>query len=523
MPTLRLTETPFAAGEAIGERYVIERVIAEGGMGMVVAARHLELEEIVAIKFLKAEFARSPDIVGRFAREAKAAVKIKSEYSAKLLDVGVSVERGPYIVMEYLEGSDLEVVLNNSGRMTIARSVEIVLQVCEALAEAHSYGIVHRDIKPGNLFLATRDHDIPVIKVLDFGISKAALTGNMFGGAISFVKTQSLLGTPVYMSPEQLRGGVDAGSLSDIWSLGAVLYELLSGALPFTGNSVTEICANVLEQTPPALSSLVPEIPPELEAIVKKAMAKVQKERYGTIAEFAVALAPFAPKRARMCVERAVAVSKAAGLLPADFNAAHSVAPPSMTATQPGTAARIVAQAAPGPVNATSLAALSPAPVDIGAAEALDRGKKKVALLLGIFLVLAAVVIYFLRGRGTQEQGPPIAAVPSSKSAPEPTPVVAERAPVAAAVAAPSEAPVRAPTSAAPLTAKPAPPARPGGAQVSAANNWGRPPSRPMLPPTGVVASAPPAAAQPPPTNPTGTSTRMPSTNVTRSAIDDRK
>lgn len=335
-PVVQLVKPPISQGEIIAGRYRVERIVAEGGMGIIVAAKHIELEENVAIKFLRDEFAQKPEIVGRFAREAKAAAKIKSTYTATVHDVGISEDRGPFIVMEYLEGEDLEVVLQSDGRIPYARAAEYIMQAGEALAAAHAAGIIHRDVKPANLFLVKSDHNVPIIKVLDFGVSKTALTGNVFGGAISLVKTQSLLvGSPIYMSPEQLRGTQEVGFTSDVWSLGAVLYELITGETAFTGSSITELCAAVLESTPQSIRTRAPEAPPELEEVVMTCLEKDPKKRYQTVAEVVVALARFAPVRARMSVDRVIALSKAAGLLAQSYEPPEALMPPVIMSLMP--------------------------------------------------------------------------------------------------------------------------------------------------------------------------------------------
>ena len=340
---VHLVKSPISQGEIIGGRYRVERIVAEGGMGIIVAAKHIELEENVAIKFLRDEFASKPEIVGRFAREAKAAAKIKSTYTATVHDVGISEERGPYIVMEFLEGEDLESMLQADGRINFTRATEWMMQAGEAICAAHAAGIIHRDIKPANLFLVKSDHGVPIIKVLDFGVSKTALTGNVFGGTISLVKTQSLVGSPIYMSPEQLRGTQDVTFVSDVWSIGAVLYELITGDTAFTGSSITELCAAVLEAQPAPISQRAPDCPPGLSDAIMRCLEKDPGDRFQTVAELVVALAPYAPKRARMSVDRVVAVSKSAGLLPESYEPPITLSPPllgSLVPLPPGSLAQ---------------------------------------------------------------------------------------------------------------------------------------------------------------------------------------
>jgi serine/threonine protein kinase len=297
----------YAVGEVLSGRFRIEHVIGVGSMGVVLAARHLELDERVAIKFIRAEMQRVPGVLQRFAREAKAAVTIKSEHVAQVFDVGTSDDIGPYIVMEYLEGRDLGAVLELEGRLPIRRAVHYVMQACEALAVAHSHGITHRDIKPENLFL-TQKGDLELIKLLDFGISKAALTGKVFGDELSGAEAQCLLGTPLYMSPEQIRSTAEVDHRTDIWSLGAVLYELITARSAFVADSVRQVWTRILETAPTPLAVHCPDAPPSLQAVIDRCLEKNPAHRYQNVAELAIALLPFAPSRARLYAQRASSI-----------------------------------------------------------------------------------------------------------------------------------------------------------------------------------------------------------------------
>jgi serine/threonine protein kinase len=389
-PRTPLRDEPPSVGELIADRYVVERIVAEGGFGVIVAAKHIELEETVAIKFLKAEFANVPDVVGRFAREAKASALIKSEHTPIVYDVGVTSERGPYIVMEYLEGQDLLSLVRERGPLPVEYAVELVLQACEALVAAHARGVVHRDIKPENLFLVRRPHSPELLKVLDFGVSKAALTGNVFGTALSMLKTQNLVGTPLYMSPEQLRGQHDVGPQSDIWSIGAVLYELLTSQTAFRGSSVTEVCANVLECEPEPPASIREDLPADLAAVVMRCLEKKSEARFAGVAELAVALGPFAPPGVRASVERTRAIAKSAGLPGGDAVIATTggdAAVPGLIATaDPVDVAIDVAPAQASSSNASSS--------NEEAAPSSDNARN--LAIVAVILALAAVVIAFV-------------------------------------------------------------------------------------------------------------------------------
>lgn len=339
-----------AAGVPIGtilaDKYRVERMLGEGAMGIVLAARHLELDELVAIKCLRAQMPCSPDVIARFAREAKACARLKSEHIAKVIDVGVSPAVGPYMVMEYLEGEDLAATLKRRGPLPARRAAEYVMQVCEALAHAHAAGITHRDVKPANLFL-TRHGDLEVIKVLDFGISKGQQQGHAFGGH-SVKETSVVMGTPLYMSPEQIRSTREVDHRSDIWSLGVVLFELLTGRPAFAAETVTQLCALVLEAAPPPLAEHCGSAPPALAAIIERCLMKDPSLRFQTAAELANALLPFAPPRARLHAERASAVLRFAD--PNGGEGLPSTLPEGRGASEPtlGTAAPTVLGASVG-------------------------------------------------------------------------------------------------------------------------------------------------------------------------------
>jgi serine/threonine protein kinase len=288
-------------GEILAGKYRIERVLGQGGMGVVVAARHLELDEWVAIKFLLPSTLAIPEVVARFAQEARAAVKIKSEHVARIIDVGKLETGAPYMVMEYLEGEDLAAWLEARGRLPVEQAALFVLQACEAVAAAHSIGIVHRDLKPSNLFVIRLTDGTLSVKVLDFGISK--LTGGNRTD-VSITSTATLLGSPLYMPPEQMRMARDVDGRSDIWALGAVLHELVAGVPPFSGTTLGEVMAQVLESAPRSLRASLPEAPAALEAVIAKCLEKQRERRYANIAELANALLPFAPPRGRLSVER---------------------------------------------------------------------------------------------------------------------------------------------------------------------------------------------------------------------------
>jgi serine/threonine-protein kinase len=246
-------------------------------------------------------------LVERFLREARSATRIKSEHVVRVMDVGRLEDGLPFLVMEYLEGCDLGELLCRHGAMEVTDAVEAVLHACEALAIAHAQGIIHRDIKPANLFRTSRPDGTPLIKLVDFGISKAALTGRL-GEDVSLTHSQSVVGSPLYMSPEAMESARRIDARSDIWSLGVVLYELLSGELAFSGESITRVCIAVLQEEPRSLREIKPQIADGLEQVVLRCLAKNPEERYQTVADLAEALLPFGPARASVLVDRARAV-----------------------------------------------------------------------------------------------------------------------------------------------------------------------------------------------------------------------
>ncbi|MBW2455236.1 MAG: protein kinase [Deltaproteobacteria bacterium] len=272
-------------GEVLDGKYRIEQVLGVGGMGVVVAATHLRLDEKVAIKFLGGEAAKNEERVARFTREAWAAAKIKNDHVTRVSDVAATDGR-VYLVMEYLEGTDLDASVA-AGAMPVHMAVDYILQASEALAEAHKLGIVHRDLKPGNLFLTYRADGAPWIKVLDFGISKITAGGE------GLTKTSALMGSPLYMAPEQLASSKYVDARADIWALGVILFQFVSGTTPFSGDTLPQVCTNVLHGEPLSLREASAELPPELAPVIERCLAKKPEDRYQNLAEFAEALAPF--------------------------------------------------------------------------------------------------------------------------------------------------------------------------------------------------------------------------------------
>src|SRR5579859_2519543 len=272
-------DSPFAPGDVVAGKYRVDRPLGAGGMGVVVAATQVELDRPVAIKVLLPAAAKDPEIVARFSREARAAAKIRSEHVARVLDVGSLPSGLPFMVMEYLEGEDLARRLAQQTCLPLPEIAQYLLEACEALAEAHAAGIVHRDLKPANLFLATRPDRSRIVKLLDFGISKSPV-----GAAGRITSTQAVMGSPVYMSPEQLVAAKNGDARSDVWSLGVVLYEGLAGVPPFDAESMPQVVTRILHTTAPRLAEARPDLPPAVDAIVARCLEREPGARFGDVA-----------------------------------------------------------------------------------------------------------------------------------------------------------------------------------------------------------------------------------------------
>lgn len=319
-------------------------------MGVVVEARHIALEERVALKFLLPSVMVKPDAPERFLREARAAAKIKSEHVARVSDVGTLESGAPYMVMEFLEGSDLSRLIQEKGPLPVLDAVDYLIQGCEAIAEAHSHGIVHRDLKPANLFLTRRRDDSPLVKVLDFGISK-----RMGPGVENLTKTSAAMGSALYMSPEQMQETRAVDHRTDIYALGVSLFELLAGTTPFMAETLPQLCAAILTGTPRPLRQFRPDVPEPLAAVVARAYERDRAHRYQSVGEFVVALAPFAPPRSYMVIER---VARVCGLEPPALARISSPPEASGEASRQSVAERV------SPVPATTRTGSAPSGTD---------------------------------------------------------------------------------------------------------------------------------------------------------------
>lgn len=279
------------AGELIAGQYRVERVLGTGGMGVVVAATDLRTRERVAIKLLRA--AEERRAVERFFREARAMSRLSTEHVVRVIEAGTADNR-PYLVMEQLDGQDFAEQARGGRKLPMREVVDATVQACEALSHAHRAGIVHRDLKPSNLFLHTQAGTRPVVKLLDFGISKVK-SKEEWEKTLTATNDGGVLGSPPYMSPEQVRDPKKVDARSDVWALGIVMYKLLAGKLPFDGDSVGEVFARVLERPYPSLRAWGGvDVPPELDAIVGRCLAKDRRDRFQHTGDLALALAAFA-------------------------------------------------------------------------------------------------------------------------------------------------------------------------------------------------------------------------------------
>jgi serine/threonine-protein kinase len=295
-------EPEAEVGQLIAGKYRMEHVLGRGGMGVVVAALHEQLNQRVALKFLTDDAYQQPEAVARFVREARAAVQIQSEHVARVMDVGTLDSGAPYMVMEYLRGMDLKEVSTRRGALPISEAVDFVLQACDAVAEAHSLGIVHRDLKPSNLFLTERPDGSPMVKVLDFGISKA-LHG-IDKSQLQMTASAAIMGSPQYMSPEQIRSSKNVDARADVWALGTILHELLTGSPAYVADTVPGLLAMIVADAPPPLSSRRPGAPADLEAIILRCLQKDRELRFANVSEFARSLERYATPEARPLIRR---------------------------------------------------------------------------------------------------------------------------------------------------------------------------------------------------------------------------
>jgi serine/threonine-protein kinase len=417
----------------VAEKYVVERTLGVGGMGVVVAARDRLLDRRVAIKFLLPKLAGSDTAVQRFVREARAATRISSEHVVRLLEIEKLPDGTPFFVMEYLEGSDLRAVLRDRGVLSPSLAVDYVLQAAQAVAEGHVKGVVHRDIKPSNLFLTRRADGTALIKVLDFGIAKTTESEQPESSALTSSEDVRL-GSPAYSSPEQLQNPRDVDKRSDIWSLGATLYELLCGRPPFEGNGYLELATRILKDPPTPISSrdLPRTLPSGLEKVLRKCLEKERSRRYANAAELAAALAPFGSDDARVSLTRVSGMLASQSSFPALTSAipAEHATDLEPTLDVAGEAGRDRRSSNPGSQRRTSqLGAIASEPPPAG---------KRSWVVIGVAVAAIATVLALRAPTAPMATAPNVAAQPAM-------PAVEAPAPVAAPLAEPTPVVAKAP------------------------------------------------------------------------------
>jgi serine/threonine protein kinase len=429
-------------GVVLDGRYEIEHVLGQGGMGLVVRARHVHLDEHVAIKVLLPEYARDQDLVARFLREGRAATKIRDEHVCRVIDVACTEGGLAYMVLELLVGEDLGQLVDRTGPLPVDRAVDYVLQSCEALTRAHALGIVHRDIKPENMFLTRTVAGEPIVKVLDFGISK--MRGAEGENKAGFVTTaRAVLGSPCYMAPEQMRSARDVDARADVWSLGAVLFHLIAGRPPFLAESLPELFAAVLGAPAPRLSALRAEVPPGLCAVVDRCLVKDPAGRCPAVAELARDIAPFGSESGRASAARIALAS----------SPMRETSTPALPSSD---------TVAPSPSSVVAGGRTEPAWTSPGTSA---HGMPRRAVVLGtagaLFVCVAAGALWVARSRSTSPTAvapaaasilpAPVPAAPPAPTAGVPPPLEAGTPAATGSVLAPSGVP----------TPRPAPPSRP--------------------------------------------------------------
>lgn len=471
-------------GTVLAGKYTVERTIGLGGMGIVVSARHVHVHHRVALKILLPDVASDEVAVERFLREARNATAVQSEHVVRVTDVGTLEDGYPYLVMEYLEGADLSRILTVRGPLAISEAVDYVMQVLLALTEAHGAGIVHRDLKPSNLFVTERADGTPLVKVLDFGISKAVTATS----ALTLTSTRGMMGSPLYMAPEQIRSAKLVDQRVDIWSVGVILHELLTGQPPFHAEALSGVLAAIVADPPVRARSVRAEIPIGLESVILRCLEKDPNTRFPNTAELAQALAPFATPEGQALARRIVATAQRKNL--------HTASQSSPPQTSPLDAPAEATAAVDPPLIATAGAWTHPSP-------ARFAGNRARWLALAGAGVLSAVS-FFAWTSGSSHPEPP----------PEPTSATpAPPAPPAQTTPTPEPPPKAAPAPRAPVVVSPSGPPAPPASAASPAKRSA---------PAATRLHKPPVTARPAPGPKPGTSAPKPTRDVSE-LIDDRR
>ncbi|HNZ23958.1 MAG TPA: serine/threonine-protein kinase [Polyangiaceae bacterium] len=458
-------------GDVLVGKYKVESILGQGGMGVVVAAMHLHLQERVALKFLRPGAGRSEEFNARFMREAQVSAKLRNEHIVKVSDVGMLESGAPYMVMEYISGVDLRSMLKKEGPLAIPRAIDYIIQACEGLAEAHSFSVVHRDLKPSNLFVTTRRDGTELIKVLDFGISKANLVSS--SDLEDLTAAGALLGSPKYMSPEQLTNTAQVDERSDVWSLGVVLYEMLAGTPPFVADTHAATCMRVLgTELPPSLCARRPDVPPELEAAIFRALERDLNRRTPNVAEFAEdvidAVGALVPHQVLVSIERIRRTIES-----------HSLASSGAT-PRPRERRNILAE------SMTS-SSFSPASGS-GAVVTANKQPQRKGLLVGIAVLLSALIVALaaLISQRSDNTDPVMAGATVSVSATPSAPVAVVESPATSSTSIPAEPPRTAESIPSPGTTPEPTPTK----VIPGPTRWSPPPVRSTAPaPTGTPTS----------------------------------
>ncbi|HZU83706.1 MAG TPA: serine/threonine-protein kinase, partial [Polyangiaceae bacterium] len=406
VPSVPGLPTGMREGDVVAGKYRIIKVLGAGAMGTVVLAHHLNLDQKVAIKFLVPEALGQADAIARFVREARAAARIRSEHVVRVHDVNLLESGVPYIEMEYLEGCDLAAWLHSYGPLPVQTAVDFVLQACVAIAEAHELGIIHRDLKPANLFAAQRDGAVEIIKVLDFGISKAAglvsstVSPSAWHAGAVITEEKTPIGSPCYMSPEQMESARDVDARTDVWALGVTLCELVTGRLPYDGQSLIQVYSKIRSGAPLRLREGAPDLPPELEAVILRCLDVDREARYPDVGSLAAALVDFGSPGAAVYVERMRRSDRR------DAGRADSGAPDSFRSLTPSP--RVL------PVPRVDATLASP----VLAAARRARAPSGVVLVAVVCLVLAATAAVLRLLSRTAPGAPAAVSVPSGAVSP---------------------------------------------------------------------------------------------------------
>ena len=437
-------------GDVLAGKYKVDKILGIGGMGMVVSAMHLELDQRVALKFMLPDALASEQATERFLREAKAAVKLRSEHVCRVLDVGKLDTGAPYIVMEFMEGEDFAQMLKRRGPLDVAEACDYLMQALEGLAEAHANGIVHRDLKPGNLFVTTDNDGSPLVKVLDFGISKSSIGG-------SATKTGDIMGSPAYMAPEQMASSKNVDARADLWAVGVIAYQAVTNRLPFEADTLPALCMCVMGETPVSPEQIRADLAPAFGKVVMRCLEKSAAHRYGDLAELAAALAPFASAEAATAAKRIGKVLKrtattkqaaseaVAATMMARSNAALIAPTEGVTGSEAPLAKAVSsARAASEPPGRISTLQASAAELRVPATTKSKRPIAWIAAAGAVAIAGAATMFVVFRGGDA----------PATITTPQPA---AQPAPVATPAPAPPVTTQPAPTVATPPVATPPP------------------------------------------------------------------